>query len=474
MKQSQVDYINFRYLLKGNYRKGVHALRSILADGGQAKAFAENPAAVAVVLSYDKENPDKNAAELYELLTESSVADLASGTYICSTYGVTSFDELFADSDILTTVLADEASMNAVAASSSAMSSLISNDAAFALAAESEVAMAAIAGSAVAVKVVAADAGAMSVVAASNVAMSALTASETGMKIIAGSTTAMTAVAASDNARSIVATSETAMTAITSNSTGLSIIGAHSDFCLAAIEGGYIEALVGDEESMTTCAGSASCVSAILSDSTAMNAVLANDEAASLFVSDPSTSSISAEDATWCGKYIAKLAGADWASIANVAGLMSNTTAMTTVAASAAALAYLVKSLVAKTAFVTADCCGKSYATTIASTLTDTDYFEDVSPSSYLSPPEGGVRYHYNAANLSGSKSVLDVDNSWTVFNSRGSFSGYVGSTYSLIGVGGTSSDYYHISADDSGKPVIPGGFALWACSASCKIYVPK
>ncbi len=242
MKQSQVDYINFRYLLKGNYRKGVHALRSILADGGQAKAFAENPAAVAVVLSYDKENPDKNAEELYELLTSSSVADLAAATYICSTYGVTTFAELYADDEALAQLLEDSSSMNAVAASSAAMEALVADDAAFSQACESEAAMTAIA------------------------------ASSGAMEIVAASATAMNAVIASDTALSAVTSSSVAMDAVTSSSTAMGIASRSATFCLAGINAGYAPALMANATAGATISADASCMKAVAADSSALTA----------------------------------------------------------------------------------------------------------------------------------------------------------------------------------------------------------
>lgn len=277
MKQSQIDYINFYYLLKGNYRKGVHALRSILADGGQAKAFAENPSAVAVVLSYDKENPDKNSEELYELLTSSNVADLASATYICSTYGVTTFAELYADEEALTQLLADSSSMNAVAASTAAIEALVADDNAFAQACESTTAMTAIASQASAMKIVAADSGAITTLSASSTGMGVVAESETAMAEIVVSTTAMNAVMANNIAVIAICSSNVAVSAIANNDAALSVAGASTDFCESAIGDGFVDELLANDIAAITCSGSASCMSAIVSDSNALDTWWSSD-----------------------------------------------------------------------------------------------------------------------------------------------------------------------------------------------------
>lgn len=301
MKQSQVDYINFRYLLKGNYRKGVHALRSILADGGQAKAFAENPAAVAVVLSYDKENPDKNAEELYELLINSSVADIASATYVCSTYNVSSFDELAADPEIMAEVVLDASTMNGIAASETAMAAMVdseiamtaiagseiamtavtSTDVAVAAIAGSEIALVAIAASAVAMTAVADNAAIMEGIAGNNAAMATATANSEIMEIVAASETAMTTIAASSTAMSAVIASSTAIDAVVASDAAVAAIVGNEDaiamsagsapLCVAIINGGGGTKLLASETAITTCSNSAECLAAVSSDSASLD-----------------------------------------------------------------------------------------------------------------------------------------------------------------------------------------------------------
>lgn len=187
MKQLQIDYLNFYYLLKGNYRKGVHALKSILLDGDQSKMFAENFSAVSLILSYDKENPDKNAVELYDLLTHSNVIDTATNTYICNLYDVASLEELVSNKDIMTEVAANELSMSALVFSKDAMSI--------------------VAGSETAMTEIAANDMAMTTVTNNDIAVTAVTTSETAMNVICSNQNAFNIITTSSDAMSILNTS---------------------------------------------------------------------------------------------------------------------------------------------------------------------------------------------------------------------------------------------------------------------------
>lgn len=234
MKQAQIDYLNWRYALKSNMVKGVHTLRSILADPAQAKMFAESPAAVAVVLSYDTENPDKNAVELHNLLSKSGVAEIASNTYICNTYGVANFGELFEDEELMAVALEDIATMNAIVSSESAMESIATNSKAMESVVASETAMASVASSEVAMETIIYTPSALGTLAASKTAMSAVAANEVAMGVAASSETAMAAIASSNVAMSAVVASGTAMTALAASDAGMEAVTANED-AMAAI-----------------------------------------------------------------------------------------------------------------------------------------------------------------------------------------------------------------------------------------------
>lgn len=82
MEQTQIDFINYRSLFKNDYKKGVKNLERILLDKTQAKAFVNDPAGVAVIFAFDRNNPDKNALELYDMLGRSEYANTAANTLL--------------------------------------------------------------------------------------------------------------------------------------------------------------------------------------------------------------------------------------------------------------------------------------------------------------------------------------------------------------------------------------------------------
>lgn len=261
MQQIQADYITFRWLLKSSYRKGVHTFRSILADNTQAKAFAENPAAIAVVLSYDKENPDGNAVELYNLLTASTVAETATLTYLCNTYGVTSFAELFANSEIMAEVLDDSTSMSAITASRTAMESIVADDQAAANLAASETALCAIAGSSLALEIALGN----------EVITAALEANAAAMNIVFSTETSRTVFLASDYAMSVLWETDAALGKYIAYAADLDYT-AYVDFtALTSDEDAFATAL-SVQDSTAAMAGSAFALNKIAKTSTARTA----------------------------------------------------------------------------------------------------------------------------------------------------------------------------------------------------------
>lgn len=277
MKQSQIDYLNFRAALKSNYVKGVHTLRSILADNAQARMFAENPAAVAVVLSYDTENPDKNAVELHNLLSKSSVAEIASNTYICNTYGVANFGELFEDEELMATAIEDDATMNAIVSSKTAMESIATNSGAMESVTGSETAMASVASSEVAMETIVETPSALSALVSSETAMAAVAASEVSIGVITTSSSAMEAIAASQVAANAVIASDIAMTAMSQSSTAMSAMADSSTAMAIVVESSAASAtFAGSSVAMAELAGSDVAMKAIASSSTAMPAMAAS------------------------------------------------------------------------------------------------------------------------------------------------------------------------------------------------------
>ena len=82
MDKEQTEYLVWRAALKGNYRKGVHALRGILASPSQSALFAKSAPAVSLVVDFDAANADGNAAELYALLCKSGIPGECAATYV--------------------------------------------------------------------------------------------------------------------------------------------------------------------------------------------------------------------------------------------------------------------------------------------------------------------------------------------------------------------------------------------------------
>lgn len=291
----QEDYLKYYLFLKSNKRRGIHALRSILADETQAKAFAENPAAVAVVLAFDKANPDRNAEQLYELLTNSSVADIASATYTLSSYGVSSFEELAASEDLMARAAENESTMNAIAASGSAMEAM----------AESGVAMSAIA--------------------ASETAMTAIAAREGASEIISDSPIAFRAIAANDAAVSIAVDNQPIMEAIASDETAAGSV-------------------VASELSLGAVADSEIAAGAFAASVVGMNAIAASPTARDIVLASSTAMGKVCESAVASAKIVAGVIGLDPVGYADFGGIASSGSAMSAVAASSSAMGICSRS----------------------------------------------------------------------------------------------------------------------------------
>ena len=280
---NQLDFINYCNALKGNYRKGVHKMETLLENPTHAKEFAKNLGGVSVVLGTPVGKEDRNSETLRSMLLASDVANDAVYTWMGQYYEFDSWDELLGDEDRCKAMMANELmwralsasgvamgktvatlaglscsaydDMSAVAASSTAMAAVINNSTALNAVVSSSTAMAAIfrsstamtavqnnasawaifsnASSAVMGKTVAELAGLnpsgyadMNAIASSSTAMTAIMANSTALKAVVSSSAAMSAVAASQTAMAAVASSSTAMTAIAASSTALSAIAA--------------------------------------------------------------------------------------------------------------------------------------------------------------------------------------------------------------------------------------------------------
>ena len=113
----QLDMGNYYKLLKGNYRKGVHKLETILANPTHAAEFAANLGGVSVVLGVPIGKEDKNSEALLSLLLASSVADDAVYTWLGQFYEFTSWDDLLGDAGRCQEMMADPFIWRALASS---------------------------------------------------------------------------------------------------------------------------------------------------------------------------------------------------------------------------------------------------------------------------------------------------------------------------------------------------------------------
>lgn len=112
------DYINIRSALKGNYRKGIHALREIIGTPVQAEELCANSGFLALVLSHDANHPDGNSEELRTILLESAYGDGAVENWL---------EILFPD-QTAAQVIADDEKVKALVSGSNTSAAILESD----------------------------------------------------------------------------------------------------------------------------------------------------------------------------------------------------------------------------------------------------------------------------------------------------------------------------------------------------------
>ena len=335
-----MDYGSFYSLLKGNYRKGVHRFRTMLANPELAEDFSRNLGSVSVILGWPIGYDDKNSQELLGLLLASEVLTQATLTWLgqwypennedsdtmygdatrcqelvdnalmwravgsdpagCGKLVVTLSGGNCADFADIHAVVADSEAMAAIAAVPAAMQALIASPIAFPTAAASATAVEKILGNSDALGAVVASEDAMEAMISSPMALSAMVASETvmeaivgsptalsltvtsatAMKAVVGSSVAMGVIAVSQSAMTAVAASQTAMAAIIANSSALNTV-VSSQTAMAAIIGNStaLNAVVSSQTAMAAVADSSTAMQAIANSQTALNAIAASTTA---------------------------------------------------------------------------------------------------------------------------------------------------------------------------------------------------
>ena len=194
---NQLDFINYCNALKGNYRKGVHKMETLLENPTHAKEFAKNLGGVSVVLGTPVGKEDRNSETLRSMLLSSDVANDAVYTWMGQYYEFDSWDELLGDEDRCKAMMANELLWRALSASGVAMGKTVATLAGLSCSAYDD----------------------MSAVAASSTAMTAVASSQTAMAAVINNSTALNAVVSSSTAMTAVCSSALAFNAALKNST---------------------------------------------------------------------------------------------------------------------------------------------------------------------------------------------------------------------------------------------------------------
>ena len=172
---NQLDFINYCNALKGNYRKGVHKMETLLENPTHAKEFANNLGGVSVVLGTPVGKEDRNSETLRSMLLASDVANDAVYTWMGQFYEFSSWDDLLSDASRCNEIMNDPLKSRAVSGSGVAVGKMVATIAGLSCSAYAD----------------------MSAVAASSTAMTAIAASSVSRNAIMGSNTAKTALASS-------------------------------------------------------------------------------------------------------------------------------------------------------------------------------------------------------------------------------------------------------------------------------------
>ena len=192
---NQLDFINYCNALKGNYRKGVHKMETLLENPTHAKEFANNLGGVSVVLGTPVGKEDRNSETLRSMLLASDVANDAVYTWMGQFYEFSSWDDLLSDASRCNEIMNDPLKSRAVSGSGVAVGKMVATIAGLSCSAYAD--MSAVAASSTAMAAVINNSTALNAVVSSSTAMAAIATSSTAMSAISASTTAINALKAS-------------------------------------------------------------------------------------------------------------------------------------------------------------------------------------------------------------------------------------------------------------------------------------
>ena len=227
---NQLDFINYCNALKGNYRKGVHKMETLLENPTHAKEFAKNLGGVSVVLGTPVGKEDRNSETLRSMLLASDVANDAVYTWMGQYYEFDSWDELLGDEDRCKAMMANELMWRALSASGVAMGKTVATLAGLSCSAYDD--MSAVAASSTARAAIEKSQVAKDAIAASDMATAKYAVGAAGLK--PADYANMAAVAASQTAMTAVANNKTALTAVINNASALNTV-VSSSTAMAAI-----------------------------------------------------------------------------------------------------------------------------------------------------------------------------------------------------------------------------------------------
>ena len=235
---NQLDFINYCNALKGNYRKGVHKMETLLENPTHAKEFAKNLGGVSVVLGTPVGKEDRNSETLRSMLLSSDVANDAVYTWMGQYYEFDSWDELLGDEDRCKAMMANELLWRALSASGVAMGKTVATLAGLSCSAYDD--MSAVAASSTAMAAIEKSQVAKDAIAASDMATAKYAVGAAGLK--PADYANMAAVAASQTAMAAVINSEAARTALISSSVARKALKASSlavEMSLVSSDGQY-------------------------------------------------------------------------------------------------------------------------------------------------------------------------------------------------------------------------------------------
>ena len=212
---NQLDFINYCNALKGNYRKGVHKMETLLENPTHAKEFAKNLGGVSVVLGTPVGKEDRNSETLRSMLLASDVANDAVYTWMGQYYEFDSWDELLGDEDRCKAMMANKLMWRALSASGVAMGKTVATLAGLSCSAYDD--MSAVAASSTARAAIEKSQVAKDAIAASDMATAKYAVGAAGLK--PADYANMAAVAASQTAMTAVCSSALAFNAALKNST---------------------------------------------------------------------------------------------------------------------------------------------------------------------------------------------------------------------------------------------------------------